>query len=143
MFQRIDPVQLGFRAVKWLLPMVGGYTIVTLFLIGFQCQLPRPWILSPKKCSTHGHVYYPITLFNILTDVILSLWILPVLWRLQMNRHTKKIVTWLFVSRLLICIVDMGRMVVIHKALQSEDQTRKISSPLPYTEASLAIANLL
>ena len=56
---------------------------------------------------------------------VLALWIVPVIWSLQMEAHAKSIVYWLFGSRLLICVTDIGRMAVIHKALQSEDHTRK------------------
>jgi len=125
MFKRIDPVHIGPRTIKWLVPVLIVYCLVAFFLIGFQCQLPRPWVLSPAHCSTHGAVYYPLTISNILTDALLAFWIIPVLWGLQMSQHTKRVVMWLFGSRFALCIADVGRMFVIHKALQSEDQTRK------------------
>jgi hypothetical protein len=124
LFQRLARKQTGPQAIRWLMPMVAVYTLLSLFLIAFQCQLPQPWILSPKNCSTHGNVYYPITISNMLTDAVLAIWIFPIIWGLQMKVHTKSVVFWLFGSRLLICVVDIGRMVVIHKALQLEDQTR-------------------
>ncbi len=130
LFQRIAPKQMGPQTTTWLMPMVAVYTLLSLFLIAFQCQMPQPWILSPRSCSTHGNVYYPITISNMLTDAMLAIWIFPVIWGLQMKVHTKSVVLWLFGSRLLICVADIGRMVVIHKALQSEDQTRKIPRSL-------------
>ena len=81
--------------------------------------------MSPNNFSTHGNVYYPITVSNMLTDAVLALWIFPVIPSLQMKAHTKSVVYWLFASRFLICVVDVGRMIVIQKALQSEDQTSK------------------
>lgn len=129
LFQRIAPNEVGLQAVRWLMPMVAVYTLLSLFLIAFQCQLPQPWILSPRSCSTHGNVYYPTTIFNMLTDAVLAIWIFPVIRGVQMRAHTKSVVLWLFGSRLLICVVDIGRVVVIHKALQLEDQTRKETSP--------------
>jgi hypothetical protein len=129
LFQRIAPKRIGPRTIRWLKPMVAFYTLLSLLLIAFQCQLPHPWMLSPSNCSTHGNVYYPITVMNILTDTVLAVWIYPIIWGVQMKAHTKSVVFWLFGSRLLICMVDIGRMVVIHKALQSEDQTSK----KPYT----------
>lgn len=129
LFHRITPKQMGPQTIRWLMPMVAFYTLLSLFLIAFQCQLPQPWILSLKNCSTHGNVYYPITISNMLTDAVLAIWMFPIIWGLQMKVHTKSVVFWLFGSRLLICVVDIGRMVVIHKALQLEDQTRKIPRP--------------
>jgi hypothetical protein len=131
LFKRIAPQQVGSQGGKWLMSTVAIYTLLSLFLIAFQCQLPRPWILNPLECSTHGNVYYPITISNMLTDVLLALWIFPLIWGLHMRTQAKSIVLWLFGSRLLICVVDMGRMVAIHRALQSEDQTRKTSRTLP------------
>jgi hypothetical protein len=48
-----------------------------------------------------------------------------------MRAHAKGVVMWLFGSRLVICVVDIGRMYIIHQALQSEDQTRKSFYPPP------------
>ena len=42
-----------------------------------------------------------------------------------MTAHAKSVIYWWFESRFLICVVDVGRMIVIQIALQSEDQTRK------------------
>jgi hypothetical protein len=130
LFKRITPKQMGLRAVVWLLPIVAIYTILSLALIAFQCQLPQPWILSPSRCSTHGNVYYPITISNMLTDALLAIWMLPIIRALHMKTHPKAVVMWLFGSRLIICVADIGRMVVIHRALQSEDQTRRSSCSL-------------
>ena len=125
LLQRIAPERIGPQAIRWLTPMVGLYTLLSLLLIVLQCQSSQPWILSPNNCSTHGNVYYPITVSNMLTDAVLALWIFPVIWSLQMKAHAKSVVYWLFGSRFLICVVDVGRMIVIQKALQSEGQTRK------------------
>jgi len=130
MFQRIDPIKLGRTTMKWLTPMVGIYMLVGLFLVAFQCKLPRPWVLSLDRCPMREGIYLTITMFNILTDTVLSLWILPELRKLQLRRHTKNLVMWLFVSRFIVCIADMGRIAVIHRALPSEDHTRKPNVPL-------------
>ncbi|KAF2185563.1 hypothetical protein K469DRAFT_632088, partial [Zopfia rhizophila CBS 207.26] len=123
MFRRIVPSQQAPFTLKILIPIMSSYAILALFLIGFQCQLPSPWSFDPKTCSTHGRVYYPTTIFNILTDILLAGWILPSIWALQMRQGTKFLVMALFASRVVVCIVDIGRMFVIHSALQSEDQT--------------------
>jgi small basic protein len=125
LFNRIATKQIGPRTFRWLMPMVPIYTLLSLALIAFQCQLPRPWVLSPTKCYTHGNVYYPITISNMVTDALLAVWIFPVFRSLHMRAHTKSAVLWLFGSRILVCVADIVRMMVIHKALQSEDQTRK------------------
>ena len=126
LLKHIALIRLGSQTSKSLIYMVAAYTIFSLLLVGFQCQLPQPWILRPNKCSTHGTVYYPITVSNMLTDSLLAFWTFPVIWRLTKRRDTRFVVMWSLGSRLLICVMDVVRMVVIHRALQSEDQTRKI-----------------
>ena len=125
LLQRIALERVGPQAVRWLFSTVAVYTLLSLLLVFFQCYPSQPWILTPNKCSTHGNAYFPITCSNMLTDAVLALWIVPVIWSLQMEAHAKSIVYWLFGSRLLICVADIVRMAVIHKALQSEDHTRK------------------
>lgn len=105
--------------------MVAAYFLVCLFMLVFQCQMPEPWILRPDRCSTHGAVYYIITVLDIVTDAVLALWIFPIIWLLNMSFHTKFVVMSVFGSRLLVCLVDVGRIIVIKEALQSEDQTSK------------------
>jgi hypothetical protein len=65
------------------------------------------------------------------TDAMLAVWMLPLIYALHMRADSKSIVMWLFGSRLVICVVDIGRMIVIHRALQSEDQTRESSCSYP------------
>jgi hypothetical protein len=128
LFQRITPKQIEPQTIRWLTSMVAIYTLLSLFLIAFQCKLPHPWILSPRYCSTHGNIYYPVTISNMLTDAVLAIWIFPIVWGLQMEVHTKSVISWLFGSRLLICLADIGRLLIIREALRSEDQTRKTST---------------
>jgi hypothetical protein len=111
--------------MKILMPTIFVYTISAFFLIAFQCQLPRPWVLIPASCSTHGTVYYATTALNMLTDAVLALWILPAIWALQMDRGSKAVVIALFASRILVCAADSGRMYVIHRSLQHQDTTCK------------------
>jgi hypothetical protein len=68
-----------------------------------------------------------------LTDALLAVWILPIIHALHMRAHAKAVVMWLFGSRLVICVVDIGRMYVIHQALHSEDQTRESPHSPSYT----------
>jgi hypothetical protein len=129
-FQHILPRHMLPRPIRWLLEsVVAVYILLSLFLTAFQCQLPEPWKLTPKSCNTHGNVYYPITISNMLTDAMIAFWTFPVIWGLQMEAHRKRVILWIFGSRFLICVVDVGRMLVIRKALQLEDQTSKTPCP--------------
>jgi hypothetical protein len=125
LFKRIAPTRTKPFTSQCMRLMVAAYVLICIFAIAFQCQLPQPWIVSRDRCSTHGVVYYATTTLNMTTDAFLALWIFPTIWLLNMETHTKLVVLSLFGSRLIVCLVDVGRMLVIQKALQSEDQTSK------------------
>ena len=80
-------------------------------------------MLDTKTCSTHGNVYYATTVLNILTDALLTGWIVPSIWALQMQRRTKYTIIALFTSRSVVCVVDFVRIFVIRRALRSDDLT--------------------
>ncbi|USP78385.1 hypothetical protein yc1106_05659 [Curvularia clavata] len=124
LFKRIAPTHIKPLTFRWLLFMVTAYVVACLFMIAFQCQMPQPWILRPDICSTHGAVYYATTVLDIVTDAALALWVFPIIWLLNMNSHTKWVVLSVFGSRLLVCLADVVRIIMIRRALQSEDQTR-------------------
>lgn len=123
MFRRILPAALAPLTLKILLPVTAAYAIICMLLIGFQCQPPTPWILDPKTCSSHGTIYYATTALNIATDLLLAVWILPAIWALQMKQDLKLLVMTLFGSRAAVCAVDVGRFVLVRRALRSADQT--------------------
>lgn len=123
MFRRILPVTVAPLTLKILVPVIALYAFIGVLLVGFQCQLPSPWILNPRTCSTHGNVHYATASLNIATDLLLAAWILPAIWKLHMDENIKRLVMTLFGSRIVVCAVDIGRIILIRRALRSEDQT--------------------
>lgn len=110
--------------MKLLLPMVVGSGVVSLFLVGFQCETPQPWRLEPT-CS-NGQLHYVATALNIFTDVLAALWIVYPIWKLQTNRGTRLVVVSLLLSRLVVCGADISRFNWIRRALYTgnrEDTT--------------------
>ncbi|KAF2257797.1 hypothetical protein CC78DRAFT_549644 [Lojkania enalia] len=143
MFRRIVPVPFAPLTLKILVPVTTMYAVICMLLIGFQCQLPSPWILDPKSCSTHGHIYYATIALNILTDLLLAGWMLPAIWALQMERSTKVLVMSLFASRVVVCIVDVGRLILLKRALDSDDQTCVLYLPPLSCQLTYAGTHLL
>ncbi|KAF2107072.1 hypothetical protein BDV96DRAFT_606870 [Lophiotrema nucula] len=139
MFRRIVPVTFAPFTLKILGPVTAVYAILCIFLIAFQCQLPSPWVLNPESCSTNGNVYYATTVFNIITDLLLAGWILPSIWSLQMEQNTRILVMSLFATRVVVSAVDCGRLVYIHRALNSTDITW---TSLPWAILDLIVMHL-
>ena len=83
-----------------LFGMVIVWAIFSLFVLAFQCPLPEPWVFNPPNCFSHGNLLYPIIVLNILTDGVLAIFILPVIWKLNMAKGTRVTVMVLFGSRI-------------------------------------------
>ncbi|KAF2747795.1 hypothetical protein M011DRAFT_458211 [Sporormia fimetaria CBS 119925] len=122
LFHRIIPAP-GPRGLKVLAPFIATCGVVSICLVAFQCQLPKPWILEPFSCSTRGRVHYVNTGLNIVTDTLLAVWLVPTIRGLQTTKSRKLIVSVLLLARFLVCMCDGGKIFFVSRALQSEDST--------------------
>jgi len=99
------------------------WTLFSLIAILFQCQLPHPYVLIPSQCSTHGAIYYPIIILNVLTDADLAICITPALWSSRMRLGQRLLGIFLFGTRILVCFAAIVELVFVARALKSPDQT--------------------
>lgn len=109
--------------MKLLLPLGLIYGIAGMFLVAFQCDPPQTWALESGSCSSGRRMHYGAIALNILTDVLLAVWIVPTIWTLKVTRSTKAIIMSLMLSRLLICAGDVGRIALVQRTLESDDVT--------------------
>lgn len=84
-----------------LFGMTTVWAVFSLFALAFHCQLPEPWIFIPSRCFSRGRLLYPVIALNILTDGVLAIFILPVIWKLNMIKVARITVMALFASRIM------------------------------------------
>ena len=119
---------------------VVAWTIFSLLATAFQCQLPNPWIFMPSNCPSKGYLQYPVTILNMVTDVILSVWVIGPVWRVNMAKLDRIIVVILFGTRIM-CVqishqalkvmliktripgVAVGQLISLEAVIKSSDQT--------------------
>lgn len=111
------------RPFYTMIIVVSIWAIFSIFADAFQCGLPDPWRYIPSECSRGANVMYPIIIGNILTDILVTVWILPTLWRLLMEVSKRVKVMALFGSRLIVCAGALGQLVVLARHVHEEDQT--------------------
>lgn len=100
--------------------IVVGWSIFAVLSIAFQCDLPDPWLYSPERCAgevsiyhgtglqltgipsnpKQGAVFYPIAIFNILTEIIIVVQPFIMMWNVQMVWHKRVKILCSFSSRL-------------------------------------------
>ena len=98
----LDRIVTYSRRAAWFsYSAITAWALFSLFAVAFGCSLPNPWDLLFSQCSTHGaKLLYPIIIFNILTDVMLSIWVIPYVWVLKMEAKDRLLVRVLFGARL-------------------------------------------
>jgi len=103
---------------------IAGWALFSLFAVAFGCSLPRPWDLLFSQCSTSGgKLLYPVIIFNILTDVMLSFWVLPYISTPTMKVKKRVLVCSLFGARLTVLFPAIAQLVLLSGYLRSPDKT--------------------
>ncbi|KAL4989440.1 hypothetical protein BDW68DRAFT_156778 [Aspergillus falconensis] len=101
--------------------VIAGWTIFALFSISFQCQLPEAWLYAPGQCAGQGALFYPIAVFNILTEI--SLIVLPFVMMQNVQMASQKRVKILssFSSRLCVVGLAVAHLALLPSFVHSDD----------------------
>lgn len=109
LFERIAPRQ-DKRGVMILMSCIGAWTVFAVFGTAFSCSGHVYW---DAQCSGGGWVAFPIIVTNLITDVMLSFWMVPRIWKLQASMQHRVVPVLLMSSRLLVCVAEVGQLGVL------------------------------
>ncbi|KAJ5539519.1 hypothetical protein N7513_007851 [Penicillium frequentans] len=109
---KLTPSQSLRRSCAVTAGIVGGWSVFAVLSIAFQCGMPDPWLYSPNRCAGEGALFYPIAVFNILTEVILVIQPFMMMRNVQMAWDKRVKILCSFSSRII--IVGLG---IVHLAL--------------------------
>jgi hypothetical protein len=101
LYRRIDLYQSGRYVIWTVLATVGAWALLAVLALAFQCKTPEPWVLEQANCPYQDKLNIVVASTNIITDVVLVLFILPGITALNMRRTLRFAVIALFSSRLL------------------------------------------
>jgi hypothetical protein len=110
------------RQMMILRGIVGFWTVYSLLAFAFQCGLPQPWKFERSKCA-HGGPLFSVIALNILSDLILAAWVIPILRPLHMVREKRITVAVLFGSRAVVALIAGVQIWTAVKALHGSDPT--------------------
>lgn len=82
--------------------IIGIWTITGFFAMAFQCDLPSPWRVSDHGCASIRGIYLYNGLMNILTDLVICILPMAMMWNVQTNTAKKVQVCALFGARVLV-----------------------------------------
>jgi hypothetical protein len=100
MMERIAAELSSKRSHLALKLIIGSWVLFSLLTVAFQCGIPQPWRFARATCAAQGRLDYVIIVGNIVTDAILACYFIPIVWKLQMSRSLKILVSFLFGLRL-------------------------------------------
>ncbi|KAL4758597.1 uncharacterized protein BDW70DRAFT_141310 [Aspergillus foveolatus] len=101
--------------------VIAGWTIFALFSISFQCQLPETWRYTPERCAGEGALFYPIAVFNILTEVIIVILPFIMMQNVQMASQKKVKILSSFSSRLCVVGLAIAHLALLPSFVHSDD----------------------
>lgn len=90
-----------FRATKVTMAIVCIWTVANVLQVSIICRtfIKLQWasgLIHKAVCSKHIASYVAIGSFNIITDVVILVLPLPILWKLDTSRATKSGLTIIF-----------------------------------------------
>ncbi|OQE29407.1 hypothetical protein PENSTE_c002G08450 [Penicillium steckii] len=101
--------------------IVVGWSIFAIFGIAFQCSLPDPWLYSPERCTGKGAIFYPIAIFNIITEIIIVVLPCIMMRNVQLALHKRVKILCSFFSRISIVGLGITQLALIPSFVHSTD----------------------
>ncbi|KAK5699246.1 hypothetical protein LTR17_023413 [Elasticomyces elasticus] len=102
LFERIAPRQ-DKRGIAILLGAIGFWTLFAVFGTAFACRGQVHW---GARCGAGGYLAFPILVIDMGTDVMLSFWMIPRIWKLQADIEHRIVPILLMSSRFLVVIAE-------------------------------------
>lgn len=101
--------------------IVVGWLIFAVFGIAFHCSLPDPWLYSPERCTGKGAIFYPIAIFNIITEIIIVVLPFIMMRNVQLALHKRVKILCSFFSRISIVGLGITHLALIPSFVHSTD----------------------
>ncbi|KAK0635966.1 hypothetical protein B0T17DRAFT_482035 [Bombardia bombarda] len=120
-------LERSFRfTVYFVMVMAAGYSLPTAFCFTFLCvPMASYWDLTiPGVCSVDTYTFYKTcAILNVVTDLIILLLPIWMLWPLRVPRMKKIGVTLILMAGGFVCAVSIVRLVMIDDGDTSQDFT--------------------
>jgi hypothetical protein len=109
LYERLVPRQ-DKRGIRLLMIIIGVWIMIALFSTAFACGVSIDYADS---CPSGGWVDVIVLILNFLTDLMLAVWMIPRLWKLQARVEDRVLPIMLMGSRVLVCVLQIAQLVVL------------------------------
>jgi hypothetical protein len=139
LYLRLSPDK-GFRiAVYAMIGLSIAFSISSIFASALQC-IPVSMLWNPNQpghCIDVIAFYYANAAINIVTDVIIYVLPIRVLWGLQLPKRQRLGLAFLFSLGGVVVVASMIRIVTLHQLIHSTDPTWALVSPFNWSTIEL------
>ena len=142
---RVFPHQRLFRKTIWAnTGVILALWVCSIFVGIFQCNPPQAaWEVTFKgaHCIAIVNYYYPANSVNIVTDLVLCIAPLPILWKLRVSKVERIFVVVLFCFGFFATAASIARLVTLTRyVIGGEDFTRYTSPTLIWSGVEIGVA---
>ncbi|KAL9118458.1 MAG: hypothetical protein Q9187_004996, partial [Circinaria calcarea] len=123
LYRRLFPPKNLRKALIIVGAVVLCYNVAAVFVVIFQCYpIQANWDPTVSgHCINYGHFVLLIGILNILSDVAILSLPLPVLWRLQISRNQKWVLSGIFLLGGFVCIISIIRLFFLERVASTAD----------------------
>ncbi|ORY16635.1 hypothetical protein BCR34DRAFT_97286 [Clohesyomyces aquaticus] len=119
-FSRLTCTTLHKVVVVILSAVIVCWTIATTLGVLFQCELPHPWEVFTGKCIPLLPYWVSVGVIDILTDLVMIILPIHIIWDLQMAPSKKSVVMFIFAIRSVLIAISILRLVYLTKFITAD-----------------------
>jgi hypothetical protein len=101
LYRRINIYQNSHKLFYTVVATIVFWTIFSTFATAFQCRGPHLWQWNVDKCPRAVDYAFATGVMNVVTDILIVLYVIPGFWNLNMAQTLRLIVIFLFSCRIL------------------------------------------
>ncbi|KAF2188343.1 hypothetical protein K469DRAFT_703857 [Zopfia rhizophila CBS 207.26] len=121
--QQLNAFSWELQLARGTAVLLGGWAFTAIFASAFACSLPRPWKLVGNRCFDRAAFYNYVSISNIITEVIVLVVPMIVLWKINITKKRKAAILSCFGSRIFTIIAMICQLVYGQKAYSTSDPT--------------------
>lgn len=134
LYHRIFPGKVIRNTLLGMAAFILSWGLVGFFTSLFNCYpISSSWdTTKPGHCIDYGLATLIFGILNIIIDIVMLAYPLPLVWRLNMTKRRKVYLSLAFISGGIACLVTVVRLPYVKNVVTSADPSCKQKS-LPHT----------
>ncbi|KAF7594392.1 hypothetical protein BBP40_009373 [Aspergillus hancockii] len=102
--------------------------------------MPKPWLYSPDRCVGKGAIFYPISVFHILTEIVIIVIPFFMMRNVQMVWQMRVKILCSFSARISVVGLAIAQLALIPSFLRSHDTTWDLVNPTICGQAMMCVS---